>query len=194
MPRDPNQLNNAIWAGHFGFVCERRYQGVVFPGKAQTVRENLIQTLRESGKLPDLGGAPVASWFLARLAHLCGKRFPYSYGQVIGSDGADYWLRLFCIIRPAIPIGMLHCSGKQERITFSYQHSGWPDPNRVLEKFIEVLLESPSEVSKCKVIVQYTEFCDPNLAFHIPRVYGWNGLRYFNEGAPQHAIDPTEYE
>lgn len=177
-----------------GFVCERRYQGADFPGKTYTTREDFEETLRKSGKLPDLRGAPIASWYLARLARLCGKRFPYSYGKVIGSDGADYWLRLHCLKRSATPIGIIQCLGKQTGISLCFQHAELLEADSVLDKFIRALLEAPQDVSRCKVIVQYTEMCDPNVAFHIPRVYGWNGLRYFNEGAPQHAIDPTEYE
>jgi hypothetical protein len=194
VPRDLDQLNDAIWIDDIAYLCERRYQGVEFPGKVYTDRKDFEQSLKDSGKLPELGRAPIACWFLARLAHLCGKRFPYSYGQVIGSDGADYWLRFFCIQRPATPIGVLHCSGKQAGITLCFQHGESQSAEVALDRFIGALLEAPQAVSRCKVIVQYTEFCDPSLAFHVPRVYGWNGLRYFNEGAPQHAIDPTEYE
>jgi hypothetical protein len=35
---------------------------------------------------------------------------------------------------------------------------------------------------------------DPKVAFHIPKVYGWSGRQYLNEEAPEHAIDPSDYE
>ena len=194
MLRDLNQLNDAIWIDDVAFICERHSQGIEFPGKLYTYRKDFEQTLKDSGKLPERGGAPIASWLLARLARLCGKRFPFSYGQVIGSDDADYWLHFSCIQRPATPIGVLHCGGKQTDVRLCFQRGQSQRAHPVLDTFIRALLEAPQEVSRCKVIVQYTEFCDPNLAFHIPRVYGWNGLRYFNEGAPHHAIDPTEYD
>jgi hypothetical protein len=194
VPRNPNQLSDALWVDDIGFLAHNRRYDPEFPGKTYTHRKDFEETLTKSGKLPDLGRAPIASWFLARLAQLCGKRFPFSYGQVIGSDGADYWLRLYCLKRPATIVGIVHCSGKQTGTRLSLQHYESQNADPVLDKFIHALLESPAELARCKVIVQYTEFTDPELKVHIPRIYGWNGLRYFNEGAPQHAIDPDEYE
>jgi hypothetical protein len=193
-PRDPSQLNDAIWVEDIGFIAHNGRYDPEFPHRTFTERKDLEKTLRKSGKLPDLGRAPIASWYLARLAHLCGKRFPYKYGGVLGSDGADYWLRMYCLKRPATVSGILHCTGKQTEIRLSLQHQESENAAPVLDKFIRALLQAPAELSRCKVIVQYTEFTDPDLKFHIPRVYGWNGLRYFNEGAPQHAIDPDDYE
>ena len=87
-----------FWEGDVGFLCEERYHDVDLPGAVTTKRERVDQALLAGG-LPDLSGAPVASWLLARGARLAGKHFPYSYGQVVGSDGADYWLRFYCLSR-----------------------------------------------------------------------------------------------
>jgi hypothetical protein len=192
--RDPSKLTRVIWAEDIGFLCEERYHDVDLPGAVTTKRERVDQELLAAGVLPDLSGAPVASWLLARVARLAGKRFPYSYGQVVGSDGADYWLRFYCLSRSSNPLGVLSCFGKQAGVVLAVRHPPGSEPNILLDSFIRALLAAPSDVSRCRVIVQYTEMTDPEIAFHIPRVYGWDGRRYLNEGAPEHAVDPTEYE
>ena len=192
--RDPSKLADVIWSGEVGFMCEARYQDIDLPGALTAKREHVEQELLASGMLPDLSGAPIASWLLARVARLAGKHFPYSYGQVIGSDGADYWLRFYCLSRSGSPIGLLSCLGKQAGVVLAVRHLPGLEPNPLLDSFIHSLLAAPGDVSKCKVIVQYTEMSDPEVVFHIPRVYGWDGRRFLNEGAPEHAVDPKEYE
>ncbi len=59
-------------------------------------------------------------------------------------------------------------------------------------------LQTPSgesiDVTRCRLVVQYTEFTDPKVAFHVPKVYGWDGRHYINEEAPEYIVDPSEYE
>jgi hypothetical protein len=194
MPREPEQLADAIWNGEFGFICEDRYHDIYFQPSASLQHKNFDQYLADTKKLPDLAGASVASWFLARVARLAGRRFPFSYGQVIGSDGASYWLRFFCISKPATPIGSLSCLGSTQGIYLKLALLKPLDGTPVLDAFKEALLQKPSEVGRCRVIVQWTDMVDPAIAIHIPKVYGWDGQKYLNEGAPEHALDPSEYE
>jgi hypothetical protein len=192
--RNATTLTGVIWVGDVGFVCEERYHDVDLPGARSVQRENVDQVLLAGGVLPDLRGAPAASWLLARVARLAGKRFPYSYGEVVGSDGADYWLRFYCVDCSGKPLGTLSCFGKTAGIVMVAQSLSAADPDVLLDSFIRALLAAPKEVSKCRIIVQYSEMTDPEIAFHIPRVYGWDGRRYLNEGAPEHAVDPSEYQ
>jgi hypothetical protein len=193
MPRNPEQLTAVTWSGEYGFVCEDRYRDVHFEPCAWVTRKHFEQYLTESKRLPNLDGAPVASWFLARVARLAGRKFPFSFGQVIGSDGADYWTRFFCLGRPATPVGMLHRSGSVEGIALSLGLLKPVDGEAVLEAFAEALLVMPHNVALCRVIVQYTEMTDPKVSFHVPKVYGWDGRRYIHEEAPEHIVDPSEY-
>jgi hypothetical protein len=194
MARDAEQLSEAIWSGDFGFICEDRYQDVQFPVRASVQRENFEQDLIDSRRLPELNGAPVASWLLARIARLAGCRFPYAFGEVVGSDGADYWLRFLCMTKPAKPAGVVHCSGKADGLELSVSLIKPSDGEAILDAFTEALLQNAAEVKRCRIVVQYTEMTDPEIAFHIPKVYGWDGGRYLNESAPEHTIDPSDYE
>jgi len=192
--RDPSQIAGVIWVEDVGFLCEERYRDVDPPSAVTTKREHVDKDLLATGAVPDLAGASVASWLLARVARLAGKRFPYSYGQVVGSDGADYWLRFYCMSRVGSPIGVLSCFGSQAGVVLEVRHVPSSEPTVLLDAFVRALLRAPGEVSRCKVIVQCTEMTDPKVPIHIPRVYGWDGSRYLNEGAPEHAVDPSEYE
>jgi hypothetical protein len=194
MPREPEKLSDVIWNGEFGFVCEDRYRDVVFEPCFRAARENFERYLLQSNRLPELGGAPVASWLLARLARLAGHRFPFSFGQVVGSDGAEYSLRFFCFSKPKTPIGVLACVGSAEGIHLSLGLLKAEDGEAILDAFVEALLQEPCNVARCRLVVQYTEMTDPKVAFHLPKVYGWDGRHYLNEVAPEHAVDPSEYE
>jgi len=192
--RNVSAIPGAFWSGEYGFVCEDRYRDVDIPGALSITRTSVEKTLASSGALPGLHGAPVASWFLARVAFLSAGRFPFSYGQVVGSDGADYCVRFYCMVSPATPSGVLSGCGSSEGVSLGLRHPKEQQGERILDAFHAVLLERPSEVARCRVVVQYTEMTDPEVAFHIPRVYGWDGKRYLNEQSPEHAIDPSEYQ
>lgn len=192
--RDASAIPAAFWFGECGFVCEEHYREIEFPGALTLTRTAIDKKLLSSAALPSLDGAPVASWLLARIALLSAGTFPFTYGQVVGSDGADYLVRFYCLISPATPGGILYCSGSSKGVSFSLRHPGEQSGDKILDAFQSALLERPSEVARCRVVVQHTEMTDPELAFHVPRVYGWDGRRYLNEQAPEHAIDPSEYD
>lgn len=192
--RDASAISAAFWSGKCGFVCEDHYRKIELPGALSLTRTAMEKSLASNEVLPRLDGAPVASWLLARIAALNAAKFPFSYGQVFGSDGADYVLRFYCIVSPTTPAGLLYCCGSSKGITFSLRHPKEQSGDKILDAFQAALLEHPTEVARCRVVVQYTEMTDPQVAFHIPRVYGCNGRRYLNEQAPEHAIDPSEYQ
>lgn len=189
----PAKSTGVLWVEEVGFLCDQHCHDMDLPDFGKATREHADEELLATGALPDLGGAPVASWLLARVARLAGKRFPYSYGEVVGSDGADYWLHFYCLSRTGNPLGVLSCFANQLAVVLTVNHSPQVDPNVLLNSFIRLLLAEPDKVSRCRIIVQYTEMTDPKVACHIPRVYGWDGRRYLNEGAPEHAVDPGEY-
>jgi hypothetical protein len=99
-------------------------------------RSGIEKTLSSSGALPPLNGAPVGSWLLARIAFLSGKRFPFSYGQVVGSDGADYFVRFYCVVSPATRAGVLLCCGSPQGISFGLGHPRGQQGDRTLDAFV----------------------------------------------------------
>src|SRR5437867_4497041 len=58
--------------------------------------------LSDTGKVPDLAGAPIASWLLARLARLTDDRL--GLGGVEYSDGGGYMVEFVVNLLPAAPV------------------------------------------------------------------------------------------
>src|SRR5215471_4481417 len=110
MERDLKSLEGAFRSERLIFVCEATHHDIELPGVERCVCETVHEVLASSGALPALSGAPVASWLLARLARLAGKRFPYLYGEVPGSDAGDIWVRYFVLAETGKPIGILSVS------------------------------------------------------------------------------------
>lgn len=195
MERDLNTVEGAFRSKGFRFVCEGAYHDVELPGSTRYQCRTAQELLVAAGTLPDLSGAPVASWLLARIARLAGKRFPYSYGEVAGSDAAGYWVRYFVISQKDKPVGILSVSGTAQDIKLSLAHTADTVPEEICDAFLAGLLLEPSDITRCRVVSVYTELTDPDCRFVIPRVYGWDGKRFLNETAPEHALEaPGDYD
>ena len=153
-------------------------------------RVAIQNVLLSSGVLPDLSGAPVASWLLSRIAYLAAKRFPYSYGQVVGSDAAAYWVRYFVVSEAGKPVAMLSVSANTRDIRLDLTHTDEVTAKEIYGAFVSAILEKPAAIARCRIISVYTEMTDPDCRFTLPRVYGWDGKRFLNETAPEHALEP----
>jgi hypothetical protein len=193
MPRDKSALKDAFWRNGFGFVSENRYQDAVLPKAFTTQRKDLHDTLIESKKLPDLKGAPVASWMLARIAFLAGRKFPYGWDEIVGSDGAEFWLRFYCLSEELALSGLLSVTGSNKKADLHVSHLREEDGIGICDAFIQEMLAEPSKLQKCRIIVQYTEMTDPSFRFIMPHIYGWDGRRFLDGISPAHAVDPDEY-
>jgi hypothetical protein len=195
MERDLNELEGAFRSKGFTFVCEGTHHDVDLPGSKHYDYRKAQELLLSAGNLPELAGAPVASWVLARIARLAGKRFPYTYGQVAG-EAAHYWVRYFVVSESGKPIGILLLSGNAHEIRISLAHSHLdPGPEQICQAFLAGLLEKPTDVARCRVVSVFTELTDIDSRFAIPRVYGWDGKRFLNETAPEYAPEtPGDYD
>jgi hypothetical protein len=195
MERDLKVVEGAFRSKDFTFVCEGGYHDVDLPGSARYECRTAQGLLSAPGTLPELSGAPVASWLLARIARLAGKRFPHSYGEVLGSDAATYWVRFFVVAGAGKPVAILSVSGNARGIRISLAHTGDAAPEEICGAFVAGLLEKPADIARCRVVSVYTELTDPDCRFAIPRVYGWDGKRFLNETAPEHALEaPGDYD
>ena len=116
---------------------------------------------------------------------------PFSYGQVFGSDGADYVLRFYCIVSPTTPAGLLYCCGSSKGITFSF---GIQRSNRGT-RFGRI----PSRVAgashgscplsrRCAV---HRDDRSPGCLSHSSRLTDCNGRRYLNNRRPNMQSSPV---
>ncbi len=68
----------------------------------------------------------------------------------------------------------------------------WTDtvPEEICDAFLAGLLDAPGDIARCRVVSVYTELTDVDCRFVLPRVNGWDGKRFPNETAPEHALEP----
>jgi hypothetical protein len=194
MPTTKKQVSDAIWSSDVGFVCDTHFTDAQLPGASATSEPYYDRVLAGSGRLPDLNGAPVASWVLARLARLASRRFPYEQGQVFGSDGGDFWFRFIAFTSELRPLGTLTVLGGESSVKLWAQISPASESQRVISAFTACLLAEPQGLARCQLTVAYTDFADPNHWKRLPFVFGWDGQRFLARHAPEHAVSPEDFE
>lgn len=189
-------IPDAFGSGEVRFVCDRKFTNVSLPGSATLKDEDFGSALAESGRLPHLGETPVAAWLLGRLAALAGSRFPFSYGQVCGSDGDDYWIvaLAFSSAGEIKPIGSVSVFGSRSSVKLWIEAVAPHTPAKVRTAFYEALVEKPNKLCRAAVTVVYTSFDDPAHARHVPYTLGWDGKSLISREAPEHAVFPEDLE
>ena len=179
-----------------GFVCDLNWTDASLPNAKNVPYSDFGERLVEEETLPDLGPAPVSAWILARLAKLCGSRFPFDHGQVFGSDGDDYWIRFIAltVTGDTTPIGKLSIAGDRESIRL-YVHAAPPfTPVQLRDAFMAALLDGPSDLKRFEIIVVYTSLNDENHWQHTPYTLGWDGNRFVYHDSPEHTTSDDDYE
>jgi hypothetical protein len=195
MTRARTEVRDAFWEGDLGFVCNSRIADADLPDSTSLHWPDYAPRLLAGGRLPDLQGAPVASWVLARCALLCGTRFPYGYDAVSGSDGGNFWLSFICFTRDFKPVGTLAVAGGELDLGLYVTSRAPHAPHLLAEAFTAHLLGKPLDLKKCLLTVVYTDLADPEFfKKNIPYTFGWTRDRFVGRPAPEHAIDPHEYD
>lgn len=194
MPTNKKQVPDAIWNSDVGFVCDAQFTDAALPGASAISEQQYDKLLAGSGRLPDLNGAPVASWVLARLAKLASQRFPYEPGQVFGSDGGDFWFRFIAFTSDLHPLGTLSLTGGESSVKLWAQISPASESKRVIDAFTACLLAEPQQLQRFRLTVACTDFTDPNHWKKPPFVFGWDGKRFLADRAPEHAMSPEDFD
>ena len=141
--------------------------------------EDFGRRLAGSGRLPDLAGAPVASWVVARLARLVG-RLPGWACEQHGDEGA-YRLPLLVFGPDRSHLGGSEVVGDRAGVAVCCE---CPDPAEVLAELAAALLAEPAAVAECRVEVREAEDeaecelqgLDPDT--RVQAVYGFERGRY----------------
>ncbi len=179
--RDPHYLPDVFWGSFLGnevgFVCEQTYRHLEWPLAQRSFRTNVCSEFTDHPGFPDLKGAPLASWFFARVAFLVGDRFPYQFGEVLCTNPVNALVRFYCLTRLGNPMGLLSCTGEANKFSLNLLHGPDMDGLLVLRAFMEALLCEPGWVAKVRLIASSTEGLEKR---HLPRVYGWDGEKYLS--------------
>jgi hypothetical protein len=171
--------------------------------------DDLGLLLTRSGKLPELGGAPLASWLLARLARLtndslglAGEEHNDGGGYVIefvvyrvhaepeNNNAPFVQLLLFdpgeCI-EPDLPVASFQFQADMEGAVVLGQRDPDFPAGQILEAFAAALLAAPTELTARELAVRDPEWqLDPEIYTPWPEEdsrnwYGWNGFRFLGK-------------
>jgi hypothetical protein len=166
--------------GQFHF----RVEGADYlPGVGEPLDDDAFDLrLTPSGRVPDLGGAPLASWLLARLARLTDDGFP-SNGKE-HNDGGGWCVEFVVYGADERPLAAFQFQGDMQGAAVVGDRAPDCDPEAVLGTLAEALLEHPGDLLRCRLRVVDPEWKhDPGCYEPRPvpgdrNVYGWDGQRY----------------
>jgi hypothetical protein len=189
-------IPGAFGSGEVRFVCDSKFTNVRLPGSISIKEDDFGSALVGSGRLPSLAEAPVSAWLLGRLAALAGSRFPFSYGQVLGSDGDDYWIiaLAFSSSTGIKPVGSVSVLGSRSYVKLWIDATAPFSPTEVRMAFYEALVEKPTELGRAAITVVYTSFDDPAHGRRVPYTLGWDGKSFISRESPEHAVFPEDLE
>jgi len=192
MPTEPKSVPGAIQYGGYWFLTDRSITQV--PRAVSCPHVDFLTLARSDSRLPELSGAPVASWLLARISSMTRGRMPYSYDHVQGSDGNDLYIGFTCHSDDGALIGRVMFFASADHITLHAEAGPPVSPESLRDAIRKAVLSSPHRVARSRVTVTWTDGADKPARNSIPRVYGYDGDRYLDELAPQHVIDWSEYD
>jgi hypothetical protein len=177
----------------FRFEVARDVVDLVDHGTSRRLYDELDPRLTRSGKLPDLGGAPVASWLLARLGKLTDAGFPL-FGEE-ENDGGGYLVEFLVFDDiDEIPVAEFQLQGNSEGACILGYLASDCSPEAIAEAFASALLADPEGLAPCQLSVIDLEWEEvPESYRPIPNSYsrndyGWNGRDFFGSSNIRHQI------
>jgi hypothetical protein len=176
-----SNLDSAFWHEDFGFLLDRSCIDVpVVPtSETKAFRENRVAEICESsGRLPNLNGAPVASWFLPRLVEVSRGGIYLDDGEHLNNDGGDvclYWVAFTKTLKPR-SFFKLHCYSN--RITMDGTCMPNTEPADLVAAFLAPLLENSSAIRVWRVSVRDTDPPNAPGTFGRSYVFGWDGIKF----------------
>ena len=192
MPANPQSIPGAFQYGGFWFLTDRSAAQVSNAVSCPPL--DFQELARSDPRLPDLKGAPVASWLLARVSSMTRGRMPYSHDQVMGSDGNNFGIGFTCHQDDGSVIGSVIFLACRDYVRLHARAIPSVLPERLRDAIAKAVLSSAHKVARCRLTVPWTDGADAAARSSAPRVYGFEEDRFLDEIAPQHAIDWTEYD
>jgi hypothetical protein len=145
----------------------------------QLAEDDLDRILLATGRVPDLGGAPIASWVLARLSHLAGRAIRPAGGVEI-CEGAVYVVDFLVRTGDGRLAAKVQLQGGSIGVGLLGIGVAGFDPRAIASAFASALIERPGAVAQCEVRV-----LDPAWGIDEsgePNRYGFDGTRYLGIG------------
>lgn len=158
------------------------------PGLRKELTANeLDQPLVRSGKLPDLGGAPVASWILARLAKLTSGKVGFALDDKQRNDGGGFAIEFLVLDKDERRIAEFQLQGDTMGAAILGRRTEECSSGDIIHAVISALLASPADLMSCRLAVTDPEWWeDPEMYAPKPKRgaknwYGWDGVKFLGE-------------
>jgi hypothetical protein len=171
-------------AGRFLFVLPDGGEEDV-PFDVEIDEEEFDFLLEKARAVPEnLGRAPVASWVLARLAHLLRGQLGRGGAGRQTHDGGGYAFDFLILREEGTPVGSVQVQGDMEGVVLLGGCAEGQDPAEVVDQLAQVLGREPGRVAVCRVEVTDPEWKEDPFAYRpVPNdesfnLYGWDGQHY----------------
>jgi hypothetical protein len=141
--------------------------------------------LAGSGRVPDLGGAPLASWLLARLARLTDGRLGLAGEE--HNDGGGYVVEFVVYAEPEQAVASFQLQADMEGAGVVGQRVADCPAEEVLGALAAALLAAPDELMARELAVRDPEWeLDPEMYKPRPvegtcNQYGWDGQHFLGK-------------
>jgi hypothetical protein len=129
-----------------------------------------------SGQVPNIGSAPLASWFIARLAALTGGKLGLFDCEEQHVDGGSCCLEFLVFTSDQKFTGAMQIQAGEELVLFGWCATA-EDPESIVGAFVGAFLALPTDVREISVRVRNPENKSR-------RVYGYDGSKYLGRVKP----------
>jgi hypothetical protein len=203
-------MAGSFTSGHFRFEVEGSdWESDSARGCHEDLEDGAFDLrLTSTGRVPDLGGSPIASWLLARLARLTDDRLGLASRE--DTDGGGYLVEfvvyrvnvdweeevatgqrfLFNMaeferpIEPENPIASFQFQADMEGAAVIGRRAAGCPAEEVLEAFATAIIAAPADLLPRELVVRDPEWkLDPEM--YMPRPtkssrnsYGWDGFQF----------------
>jgi hypothetical protein len=174
-------MNGVFWNDDTGFVVDPQSLPSRFPHGMEFRELEFAGRLLESGALPELSGAPVASWVLARLFALPGERLGFEARCRLRNDGGGFHLNWVAFDRSLCPAAFFDLAGYPTAVWLYGGCSPLFDSESVVAAFTNSLTSEPLVLTPCRVEIVDTDPPEAPGKFGRTFVYGWDGGRFLGD-------------
>lgn len=112
--------------------------------------EDLQEQLQDTGRLPDLAGAPLASWLLARLQFLSADA-PLVPSDAVEDIEDGVWVVDFVVGQGGLPIAKVQLQAGMAGAGLLGVAGNSEQAGLLVQSLIQRLLEAPSAVAECQI-------------------------------------------
>jgi hypothetical protein len=150
-------MRGSFSASHFRFEVARTDVDLGSEDRLQELLdEEFDLRLSNSGRLPNLGGAPVASWLLARLGKLTADGIRL-FGEE-ENDGGGYMVELLVYDERETPVAVFQLQGNSMGAAILGDCILNCSPGDILDALAAALLAAPADLVTCRLGVYDLEW------------------------------------